>query len=209
MSTTTARPADGGTTGAAAPATLGHKLRRSRTAAGVGLRELARRVGLSASLVSQIENDKVQPSVSTLYAIVTELGISLDHLFGVGSPTGLAAQPAVDVRRPVVTRASDRQRIDLGSGVHWERLTGVSLPPVDFLLVHYEPGAESSPEGSFQRHSGREWGYLISGELHVAIGFDEHVLRPGDAVTYSSMTPHRLHNPGTETAQALWCHVDG
>src|SRR3990172_8004600 len=61
---------------------VGHRLRAERERLGIGLRELARRVGVSPSLVSQIELDRVNPSVSTLYAIVTELGMTMSDVFG-------------------------------------------------------------------------------------------------------------------------------
>ena len=59
----------------------------------MSLRELARRVGVSPSLVSQIELDRVNPSVSTLYALVSELGMTMSDVFVDG------AQPAPRVHR--------------------------------------------------------------------------------------------------------------
>src|SRR6186713_3715843 len=61
---------------------VGHRLRAERERLGIGLRELARRVGVSPSLVSQIELDRVNPSVSTLYSLVTALGITMSDIFG-------------------------------------------------------------------------------------------------------------------------------
>ena len=61
---------------------VGSRLRTERERLGIGLRELARRVGVSPSLVSQIELDRVNPSVSTLYALVTELGMTMSDVFG-------------------------------------------------------------------------------------------------------------------------------
>jgi len=59
---------------------LGIRLRDARESARLSLRELARRVDVSASLVSQIELGRTSPSVGTLYALVSELGLSLDTL---------------------------------------------------------------------------------------------------------------------------------
>ena len=61
---------------------VGSRLRTERERLGISLRELARRVGVSPSLVSQIELDRVNPSVSTLYALVTELGMTMSEVFG-------------------------------------------------------------------------------------------------------------------------------
>src|ERR1700761_9237839 len=63
------------------PAPVGERLREHRTDAGMSLRELARQVGVSPSLISQTEHGKATPSVATLYAIVSILDVSLDELF--------------------------------------------------------------------------------------------------------------------------------
>jgi len=59
---------------------VGARLRRDREARGVGVRELARRIGVSPSLISAIELGKANPSIGTLYQIVDELGLSVDEL---------------------------------------------------------------------------------------------------------------------------------
>jgi uncharacterized cupin superfamily protein len=95
-------------------------------------------------------------------------------------------------------------RIRLGSGVVWERLTTESLRNVDFLFVTYEVDGASSPADAFQRHTGQEFGYVLSGTLRLNIGFDEHVLGPGDAISFDSSTPHRLSNAGDVPVTAVW-----
>lgn len=178
---------------------IGDQLRARRHALGLSLRTLADRLGVSPSLISQIERGRANPSVSTLYAIVAELDVSLDELL-FNERRGVAAQAAVGP----IQRGNERQRIRLASGVLWERLTPVSEPGVEFLYVIYEVGGASSPADAYQRHSGHEWGYVISGELHVTIGFDEHVLEPGDAISIDSRIPHRLANHGDTPVHAIW-----
>ena len=63
-----------------APDQIGRRLREARTARGISLREMARRIKVSPSFVSQVERGKANPSVGTLYAFVGELGVSLDDL---------------------------------------------------------------------------------------------------------------------------------
>ena len=62
-------------------APLGENLRRTRLDRGLSLRALARRLEVSPSLLSQIETGRIQPSVRTLYAVVSELGVSMDEVF--------------------------------------------------------------------------------------------------------------------------------
>jgi transcriptional regulator with XRE-family HTH domain len=191
---------------------MGDRLREARQARGLSLRGLAERLGVSPSLISQVETGRAKPSVSTLYAIVTELGISLDELVYPDakrpSPTPEPANPeepsAATMPAGPVQRANGRKSIRLASGVIWERLTTASLPNVDFLYVTYEVGGASSPEHEFQRHGGQEWGYVLSGKLGVNIGFDEYLLGPGDAVAFDSGRPHRLFCAGDEPVHAIW-----
>jgi transcriptional regulator with XRE-family HTH domain len=193
-------------------ATMGDRLRQARTARGLSLRRLAERLGVSPSLISQVETGRAKPSVNTLYALANELGISLDTLLFMDTapplpqPDGDATIEPFEAALPhdPVQRATSRSSIRLGSGVVWERLTTESIRNVDFLQVTYEVGGESSPADAFQRHTGQEWGYVLSGTLTVRIGFDEFILQPGDAISFDSATPHRLFNAGDVPARAVW-----
>ena len=199
---------------------MGDRLREYRQERGLSLRALAERLGVSPSLISQVETGRAKPSVSTLYAIASELGISLDDLLFVdahGDPagtvvgttvsapmTGGIGLPDILLPRDPVQRAGSRSVIRLASGVTWERLTSASMTNVDFFYVTYEVGGASSPADDFQRHPGLEWGFVINGTLGVRIGFDEYALGPGDAIAFDSTTPHRLFNAGSEPVHGVW-----
>jgi len=182
---------------------IGDRLREERQRAGISQRELARRLGLSASMISQLESGMSRPSVGTLYAIVTELGVSLDRVirgeeFPDQETDGRVLEPG-----PLV-HPDERHVIDLASGVRWEELTATSEDGVDFLHATYEVGGASTPDESLMRHHGREYGYVISGSLGIQIGFKEYVLGPGDSIAFDSTRPHRLFNKGDTPVQAVW-----
>jgi transcriptional regulator with XRE-family HTH domain len=199
---------------------VGARLRERRSDSGMSLRELARRLDVSPSLVSQIETGKIQPSVRTLYAIVSELGLSLDEIFElVGSAETATAEAATAPARAhpggeaapaaigpggVTHRADERRVIELESGVRWERMAAWTDPDVEFMIAVYGVGGSSSGDGRLMRHSGREFGMVLSGSLCVTVGFEEHVLEPGDSITFQSTTPHRLRNDGPVEARAIW-----
>ena len=208
---------------------LGARLRDERLRQGMTLRALAREVGVSASMLSQIETAKTQPSVSTLYAITSALGISIEDVFNPPAATpapatpgparsGVAAHGATAVvveeldgrrrRRGPLVRPAERQTLTLDSGVTWEMLG--ELPPytVDFLRVTYPPGSTSSTNGGLMRHSGSEFGFLLSGELTLTLGFEEIRLVPGDAISFESDTPHAYRNDGTEPAVGVWFVIE-
>jgi transcriptional regulator with XRE-family HTH domain len=217
---------------------LGDRIRARRAALGMSVRELARRLAVSPSLISQIERGKATPSVATLYAITTELRLSLDELFAEARPAEREGEPVAPSQLPAdaadamaglrlldaararetlgnhvisaegrVVHPDERKVIELGSGVRWERLTRTADPLVDFLYVVYEPGGASCEAGALMRHAGREYGHVLSGTLQVTVGFDEHTLGPGDAISFDSTMPHRLATVGEEPVEALWMVV--
>jgi len=194
------------------PAALGPRLRAIRLARGIGLRELARRLELSPSSISQIETGKMQPSVRTLYAFAEELGVTVDEVLFASGPVapplpGAGREPATAPSPGpglAVQRANGRPSISLNSGVTWERLMFWADEDVEFIEATYEPGGASSPPDAFVRHNGHEFAHVLEGSLRVVVGFDEFILGPGDVITFPSSTPHRLSNEGTETVRAVW-----
>jgi transcriptional regulator with XRE-family HTH domain len=199
---------------------LGPRLRLVRGSRRLSVRELARRVGCSASLISQIERGVSVPSVGVLYSLATELGSSLDYLL-FGSGAGPDGVPAVDAVPPavapepktaapppaIVQRGCDRRIIDLASGVRWERLTPQSEAMTDFLEVIYSPGGHSTDERRPLRHDGREYGLIISGTLQANVGFESYELGPGDSIAFDSSTPHEYLNKTGDYVHAIWVVV--
>jgi transcriptional regulator with XRE-family HTH domain len=200
---------------------IGTRLRHGRTEVGISVRELARKAGVSPSLVSQIETGKARPSVATLYALVQHLNLTVDELFDTDKQPQAAAPPEPDVREPapipagfamarklisapMIQQAEGRGVLRLEGGITWERLTPRDVPGVDFLKITYDVGASSCPDGLRQTHNGHEFGYLLSGRLGVTVGFDTTEVGPGDSIYFDSSTPHRLFNAGDEPAVGIW-----
>jgi transcriptional regulator with XRE-family HTH domain len=184
---------------------IGKGLREGRERAGLSQRELARRLNVSPSLISQIESNQTKPSVGTLYAFVTELGVSLDEVFHVhGDGASHLPGPTEDAGAGPVVRPEERHAIELDSGVRWERLTSHAHEDVDFLHVVYDVGGASAPAERVMRHAGREYGTVLSGRLNVQLGFEVHELSPGDSIAFDSTLPHRLWNAGDEPVHGVW-----
>jgi transcriptional regulator with XRE-family HTH domain len=211
---------------------LGPRLRLAREERQLSVRELARRIGCSASLISQIERGISIPSVGVLYSLATELDSSLDHLLFGADPRRPAAEPAVTAvaegapvaelgpgeqagRGPtpasggpgIVQRTDGRSIIDLASGVRWERLTPGADAMTDFLEVVYAPGGHSTDERRPLRHDGHEYGLVISGTLQANVGFESYELGPGDSIAFDSSTPHEYLNKTGEPVHAIWVVV--
>jgi transcriptional regulator with XRE-family HTH domain len=173
---------------------LGERLRRLRTARGLGVRELARRVGVTPSLLSQVERGGVNPSVVTLFRLAEALDTTPDYFFG-QEKAEMAAEA------PVVRRA-ERAGIRLSGGIVWERLTPTDEHDFEFMETVYPPGATSAVD--MQRHPGRDYGVILEGCLDIDVGFATYHLEAGDSIAFDASLPHRLTNPGPGIARTIW-----
>ena len=200
----------GATDAPADPAAFGGRIRAARAERKMSLRELARRLDISAGHISQVERGLVRPSISLVYSIASELSIDMSDLFGdnAAKNTHYEGVARTEGEERFVTRAAERRTIDLETGVRWELLTPTTREPVNFREIVYPAGAGSDLPGAFVRHSGREYGLLLAGILRVQFDFEEYELGPGDSIAFDSTVPHRFWNGGTETVRAVWCMVE-
>lgn len=198
---------------------VGERIREARERSGMSVRELARRIEVSASHVSQVERGLASFSVRALYNVVSILGISMDSLFepnadadaGVSAARAEAAataQPGPLDEAGIVQRGALRPSIQLDSGPRWERLTPKPEVGVEFIQVVYEPNPGGEPPDDYIRHGGREYGLIISGVLNVQVGFGQDVLYPGDSIAFDCSIPHRFWNSGPEKVVAAWFVLD-
>jgi len=167
--------------------------------------ELARLVGVTPSLISQIERGNSRPSVATLFALAEALDVPVD-VFADRNGSGDwrlidAPTPAPSVEERYVVRCADRRSIEIDGGVRWELLSPEPSAEVEFLEIVYEPGAESNP--TLYRHPGREMLLVLEGSFEIHLGFEVIRLEQGDSMTFPASLPHRYVNPSKETARAL------
>ena len=183
------------------------------------VRELARRMGVSPSHVSQVERGLAAFSVRALYNVVKVLDISMESLFEEshhsaeqitlsGSPGQQAAGPTdALVDSAIVQRAAERATIPLEGGIRWERLTP-GHEAIEFIEVIYPPSHGATAPDDFIRHSSREYGVVTRGALTVQVGFERTVLGQGDSIAFDSMTPHRFWNETGREVRAVWFILD-
>lgn len=203
-------------------ARLGQALRSARERRGISVRGLARELGCSASLISQVERGINSPSVGLLYNLSARLDVSVDSLLdrdaqpaGAGAPTApgspAATGPGFRLLRtlppsaqPQVQRQDRRQAVSFANGVRWERLTTTSEGHPDFLEIVYPPGSSSTEDGTLAAHAGEEYGVVLAGELQIRFEDESVALRAGDSIQFDSRRPHRFDNSGGAEARAVW-----
>ncbi|PBC49293.1 XRE family transcriptional regulator [Rhodococcus sp. ACS1] len=176
----------------------------------MSLRQVAEPLGISTSLLSQVENQKTQPSVKTLFGLAAVLGVSLDEI-----ATGGTGLDGAEVRLAQnqdaaagIQRAVDNPVLEMEKGVRWERLATGGRTDIEPLFVTYEPGASSSVDGKLMRHAGVEFAYVLEGTLRLKLDFDEHELRAGDSFCFDSCRPHLFYNAGDVAARGVWFVFD-
>lgn len=180
---------------------VGQNVRRERLRAGLSMRELARRLGVSASFLSQFELGQSQAAVSTLFAIATELNLSLDDLLG------HSVAPAADDGEgdgEIAMPHAPEEYLAFQTGVRWRRLAELDGEQVDFLLTEYEPGADSAPADQPQRHRGNDYGYVLEGTLTIVIDGETQRFKQGSAIAMRGDVPHRLLNETDKLVRTIW-----
>ncbi len=215
---------------------IGVNIRSCRMKRGMSLRELARRVGISASALSQIEIGRSRPSVSTLYEITQQLGATPNEIFFGNSPAraprepehspnafqftaqGILPDDSVILQNGLdahlggilefVPRAAQHV-VTLKGGESCRQLGGNSLPGVDCVRISYEPGAISPGPDEYVRHAGHEFNYVLSGDVTLIVGSQPYRLSAGDSLAFPSDWPHRVLNHSDQAADVLCLFVRG
>jgi len=174
---------------------FGDKLRKIREFKHITLKSLAEKIGVSESLISQIERNKVSPSIDTLLALAEELEVELDYLFR-------------DYKRPrkaTIIKEKARSRL-YRDGVAYEQLSvladGEEKHALEAVMLVIEPGKEKGSKDF--GHEGRELGILLEGKGSLSYGDVEYPIEAGDSVSFASDIPHVLKNTGTRPLRAIW-----
>jgi transcriptional regulator with XRE-family HTH domain len=177
------------------PYRFGEKLRAVRERKGCTLKQIAQGAGVSESLVSQIERNKVSPAIDTLLAIAEVLDINLEYLF----------EEFRKSRRVQIIRADERRTLN-EDDVCYEELAKPAENDGSHALESYMlsiPAGAHTHRGSYG-HLGRELGVIIEGEATFEYESEIYTLKAGDSISFSASIPHTLSNKGETPLKAFW-----
>jgi transcriptional regulator with XRE-family HTH domain len=181
---------------------IGARMRELRNQYQYSIRGLAGMAGVSASLVSDIEKGKVEPSISTLKRIATALGTNITYFF---------SEPTQDKGR--VVRAAERTPIGPASymssrsgmeasGIRFELASPAESEAIEAIYGRYEVGASTGDEP--YTHEGEEWGMVLAGRLKVILEDQVYFLEPGDSIWFPSTIPHKMENVAPTVTEYIW-----
>ncbi len=175
---------------------IGVRLREIRQLRRLSLTELARRVGVSKSMLSQVEKGTSNPSLTLLRALSSELGVSMPGFFAEDNPHNS------------VVRRAERQEIRIpGSDVVRELVVPDIRRQIIVWTATILPGQISSSEPV--SHRVEECVLVLSGSIEVQIGSSTLVLNTGDSYYIDSSVPHVFTNKGDVPAEYLTASIGG
>jgi len=177
------------------PYRFGEKLRSVRERKGYTLKVVAEQAGVSESLVSQIERNRVSPAIDTLLALADVLDINLEFLF-----------EEYRRNRPVQIIRSNERRKMKEEEISYEELAkpveNDALHALESYIIVVPVGGQTH-RGSYG-HLGRELGFILEGSAKFSYETEDYNLEAGDSISFSASSPHILSNAGNTVMRALW-----
>ncbi len=174
---------------------FGGKLRAVRERKNITLKDVAASAGVSESLVSQIERNKVSPSIDTLLTLADVLGIDHEYLFSDYKKT-----KKVSVLKNGTGGTLTQNQVTLNQLSRTEDLS--EDHSMEAFMLDIEIGGE---KGDMEYgHAGKEFGLILEGCCELVYGTETYLLEKGDTVSFPSDIPHTLKNTGHERLKALW-----
>ena len=154
---------------------------------------MAEKAGVSESLVSQIERDRVSPAIDTLLSLADALEIDFEYLF-----SDLKMERSVKI-----VRKDERPAYQIKCGIMYERLAQVEEQGgIEAYIINIEAGAKTG--NAEYGHHGWELGIVESGQMELTAGNHVYTCRQGDSISFRADTPHILSNPGKKTLRVFW-----
>ncbi len=169
---------------------LGKKIRDLRLRRGLTVQQLAAASRLSKGFISQVENDRTSPSLSTLRDLASALQTSVAYLV------------VEEEQMPSVVRAGERPRMHVGGNA--SKVEVLSAQPkrnLELLLAELPPGLTAGDKGHY--HHGEECLLCLEGRVSVVCGDHHLVLETGDSCHYDGRVPHAIENVGPVTARVI------
>ena len=179
---------------------LAQRIRRRRTERGLTLEQVARRSGLTRSLLSKVENFRVTPSLPALAKIASALEASLAELV-----EGLDRRPRMVIVRKDERTVVERDRPD--SRIVYHALAHKRPSKrMDPFLLDIPPGVARRQRLA---HEGEEFIMVLEGEVDYEYGDEKFRLEAGDCMYAEGAVKHTLNNPNRKPAKMLVVYATG
>jgi transcriptional regulator with XRE-family HTH domain len=204
-----------------------------RREASMSMSELGRKVGVSPSMISQIERGQTLPSVGTLFALAAALGVTVDAFLTPPSPGDAdegedgteAMSPVVDAHAALADAAANAVRepieampVPAREGMYVVRHDQRASVPIrggvtwerltprsleDVEFLELDYAPLAESDDELYRHPGIEMVLVLEGRFEIHVGFETYTLEVGDSILFPSSLPHRYVNPTDGRSRAV------
>jgi transcriptional regulator with XRE-family HTH domain len=192
---------------------VGPRLKGRRKELGLTIRELARRSGLSASFISQLERGKTKISLDSLRLIAEHLDVSIHYFFSeprpvlsfrAGNIPCESDTATIEEYTPVVRAGCRPQLYFPNSGVNYELLMTDLTRQMEAIYGCLAPGTGNVARRL--RKPTEEFIFVLSGALLVGLQENEYILYPGDSIYFEGYDLTRLVC-ASEDEDAIWVSI--
>jgi transcriptional regulator with XRE-family HTH domain len=175
---------------------IGERIKRLRLKKSMGLVELGKHTGLSASFLSQLETGRVVPTLRNLARIAMVFSKDLSYFF--------ESEPHTIFR---IHKKNERVRLPqtgVDDPTYYFESLGFMVPDrhLDPYFAEFIPLKKGTPVQSHV-HPGYEFLYVLTSELEIRHADRVHVLEAGDGVYFDASTPHSYRCAGKTAATAI------
>lgn len=177
---------------------LGKKLRQLRLKKKIALVDLGKHTGLSASMLSQLENGKLVPTLPTLARIAMVFDVGLDHFFG-------------DKRREkmfAIVRAHERiqfpEKPDINNPAYFFEVLAFNVQDksIQAYLAEF-PSLDNGAKNQEHSHEGSELVLVLAGKIAIHFQDEDHVLDTGDSAYFDASEPHSYRGLSSPPARVI------
>lgn len=173
------------------PPSVGKNILYYRKKANMTIDELSKKSGVSTSMLSQVEQEKTNPTVMTVWKIARSLDVSINQLLKSSN------EPRMEVMRrddmPVIYSEDKKCKIWINSPVYM-------IDNLELYQMIFEPGGRNSSEPHFPKT--QEFLTVLSGKLKVTLGDNHKLLHEGDTLRYNADVEHIIENVSEGESQA-------
>ena len=171
------------------------RLRAARNQYGLSQRRLARQSGVSNATISLIEKGNLNPTISTLFKILSAFPMTITEFW--------ETDPQIGTR--VFYTFEDLIRIRHNKVTYWRVGDGTPDDTMTFQYERYEPGMDGGEIRIDMDHEIA--GFIIEGRLELTIGDQRRVLKDGEAYRFNGRIPHRLRVIGDQPVVSISCTI--
>ena len=182
----------------------GKRIKALRTAKKMSMSELSTKIGISKSLISQVERGEVLPSLTTLDKLASALQVPISKFFNIDVDTS--------DEENILVRKNNRKTVTLPGSPNYYRVLSPSMhTDTEFLCIEYPPSNDKhdfNDNPDIFSHDGTEHFYVLEGTLEFYVNNNKYIINQGDSGVFDSSNNHYFINTSDKMAKIIICAIN-